>query len=158
MNLFCFASRNQENITRGVHAGMWAVSTVSFSAMRARVTKAERNLHPGARGLLYCNPLHSFTTPFVVESHADLETVVADIWPEPWRLPFKIRALGDLSRQLPAREAVERWPILQRRLAAIEGRGGVSAAMCFTGTTVFVPVPIEDKDWDLILSDLATHD
>jgi hypothetical protein len=37
-----------------------------------------------------------------------------------------------------------------------EGYASVSAAMNFTGTTVFVPLQIADEDWELILSDLAT--
>jgi len=34
MDLFCFASRNEENIWRGVRARKWAVATVLDSAMK----------------------------------------------------------------------------------------------------------------------------
>src|SRR5437762_5362 len=98
MDLFCFASKNVENIRRGIEASKWAVATVSPSAMRARVTKARRYFHPGSLGLLYCRETHSFTTPFVSTSNADPHTVVIDIWPEPWVLPFSIKPFGDLRR------------------------------------------------------------
>lgn len=157
MDLFCFASRNVENIKRGIAHQLWAVGTLlNQQSMAARITKAERYLRPGAFGVLYCNPLHAFTTPFIVRSHADPDTVVNDVWPEPWRLPFKIETLGDLSRQLPADEAKKRWPVLKKRLEANYGRGGVSAAMNITGTTVFVPVSITGEDWAIICHDLAT--
>ncbi len=66
MNLFCFASRNLENIRRGIVARRWAVSTASDSTNRGRRTKAARYFSPGDRGLLYCEQTHSFTTPFIV--------------------------------------------------------------------------------------------
>ena len=151
MNLFCFASRSLENIQRGVAAERWAVSTVSDQQMRVRVTKAKRYFEPGSRGLLYCNPTHSFTVPFEVTSHADPHSVVTDIWPEPWVLPFSIRPLGGPERQLHMNKARHRWPVLLERF----GRGGVSAAMNITGTTVFTPVKITEEDWQLILLDLG---
>jgi len=156
MDLFCFASRNARNIELGIEHKLWAVATLlNQSAMAARVTKANRYLHVGAYGLLYCNPGHSFTTPFLVRSRADLTRVVTDVWPEPWRLPFQIEPLGDLSRQMPADEAKKRWPFIKDRLTS---KGGVSAALNITGTTVFVPVVITADDWKLICSDLATKE
>jgi hypothetical protein len=153
MKLFCFASRNLENIRRGVRAGRWAVATVSDVSMKGRITKARKNLEPGDRGLLYCNPTHSFTSPFIVTSKADPTAVVADIWPEPWVLPFWIRPLGEPDKQLHMDEARARWPLLQRRMPPYTS---VSAALNFTGSTVFVPVEITKEDWQIILSDLAT--
>ena len=155
MDLFCFASRTVENIWLGVRAGRWAVATVSNSLMRGRRTKAEKYLAPGCRGLLYCNPTHSFTTPFIVKSKVDPLAVVADIWPERWELPFFIQPLGDPRRQVPASEAWESWPILRKRRERYRSAGGISAAMNITGTTVFVPVDITDEDWDVIIRDLA---
>lgn len=153
MDLFCFASRSIENIAIGVRARRWAVATVSNVQMKIRRTKAEKYLFPGSRGLLYCNPTHSFTVPFIVESKADPLAVVRDIWPEMWELPFHINPLGDLSKQLPAERAWERWPVLAKRRSRA---GGISAAMNITGTTVFVPVDITQEDWAIILDDLAT--
>lgn len=154
MDLFCFASRSVENIEIGVRFRRWAVATVSNAQMRSRRTKADKYLLPGSRGLLYCNPTHSFTVPFIVESKADPLAVVRDIWPEMWELPFSIRPLGDPSRQLCATQAWERWPILRTRH---NRAGGISAAMNITGTTVFVPVDISQEDWEIILNDLAVE-
>lgn len=154
MDLFCFPSKNARNFELGVKHRLWAVGTVlNHSSMAARVTKANRFLHVGACGLLYCNPTHSFTVPFIVRSRADSVRVVTDVWPEPWRLPFDIEPLGDLSRQLSAEGARKRWPFLEERVGP---RGGVSAALNFTGVTVFVPVAITTDDWALICRDLAT--
>jgi len=153
MDLFCFASRNERNIHLGIEHQLWAVASLSnVQSMAARVTKAGKYMQVGAYGLLYCNPRHAFTVPFIVRSKPDPDAVVNDVWPEPWRLPFKIETLGTLSRQMPADEAKRRWPFLQKRLGP---SGGVSAAMNLTGTTVFVPVEITPDDWALICDDLA---
>lgn len=154
MELFCFASRNLRNIELGVRHQMWAVATLlNVSAMAARASKAEKYLYPGALGLLYCNPRHSFTVPFIVRSKADQIKVVSDIWPESWRLPFKIEPLGDPSRMVSAEHAKTHWPVVKQRLGP---KGGVSAAMNLTGTTVFVPVPITPADWATICDDLGS--
>jgi hypothetical protein len=121
--------------------------------MKGRITKAGKNLEPGAFGLLYCSPTHSFTTPFIVTSKADPTAVVADIWPEAWVLPFSIKPLGGPQKQLHMDEARSRWPVLQRRMPPYTS---VSAAMNFTGSTVFVPVEITEEDWRIILADLST--
>jgi hypothetical protein len=105
MKLFCFASRNEENIWRGYRARKWAVAKVSSSSMQGRITKAKKYLAIGSRGLLYCRPTQSFTMPFIVESTADPHTVITDVWPEPWVLPFKIRPLGDPGRKIHAESA-----------------------------------------------------
>jgi hypothetical protein len=153
MDLFCFASRNVENIWIGVKARTWAVATVSDAAVKGRKTKARKNLNIGSRGILYCNPTQSFTTPFIVDSRADPERIVTDIWPQPWSLPFLIRPLGDPSRQLYMRKAMLRWPLLARRGAH---QSSVSAAMNLTGVTVFAPVDMTEEDWQIIIDDLAT--
>jgi hypothetical protein len=153
MKLFCFASRNLENIRRGIAARRWAVSTASDSTNRGRRTKAARYFAPGDHGLLYCEETHSFTTPFIVASKADPDIVVKDVWPEPWVLPFSISPLGGLEKQLPANAARMRWPLIERRGC---GRGGVTAALNITGVTVFSPVSITEEDWRLVLADLAS--
>ena len=156
MNLFCFASRNVKNIQIGIENQLWAVATLlNQQAMAARATKAHKYLKPGDYGLLYCNPLHSFTTPFIVRSYADPHRVVTSVWPEGWALPFKIQTLGNLSRQITAEEAEKRWPIVKKRMERINRRGGVSAAMNLTGTTVFVPTDISQEDWAQICHDLC---
>ena len=150
MRLFCFASRNQENIDRGVSAKMWAVARVSDSSMQGRRTKARRYFDVGCVGLLYCKPSQSFAVPFVVESSADPVSVVTDVWPEPWVLPFSIRPLTSSANQIPAAIARARWPIIERRWPHV---GGVTAAMNATGATVFAPIEIPDTEWTAILAD-----
>ena len=149
MNLFCFASKNLTNIWAGVGARLWAVAETSPSDMKARITKAKR-LVVGSLGLLYCNETHSFTTPFLVYSTPDPDRIISDIWPEAWRLPFRIHPLGNPSRQLHMDTAKQRWPVLMNSKQA-----SVSAALNITGTTVFVPTEISAEDWSLILDDLS---
>lgn len=150
MELYCFASKNLTNIWAGIGAGQWAVAETSPTDMKARITKSKR-MKIGSAGLLYCNETHSFTTPFLVCSEPDPNHIVTDIWPERWRLPFRIHPLGSPSRQLLAEHAKVQWPALSD-----VGAGGVSAAMNITGTTVFVPTEISSEDWSLILTSLGT--
>ena len=119
--------------------------------MKSRSTKAQKYLATGSRGVLYCNPHHAFTVPFLVTTRVDPIKVVTNIWPEPWVLPFGIEPLGDLSKRVSKESAQLRWPVLQRRAHY----PNVTAAMNLTGTTVFVPIDITDEDWKMILSDLA---
>jgi hypothetical protein len=152
MRLFTFASKNRDNIELGIKARRWAVATVSNRAMAGRKTKAHKYMQPGDLGLLYSNVDQAFTTPFIVETAPDVHGCVADIWPEPWVIPFGIRPLGSLSLRLGHEQAKTRWPFLRGRL---KPTGGVSAAMNITGATVFVPIEITAADWQIILDDLA---
>lgn len=149
MELFCFASNNLTNIWAGIGARMWAVAETSESDMKARITKSKR-MKIGSLGLLYCKETHSFTTPFLVYSAPDPEKVIADIWPEQWRLPFRIHPLGNPSQQVHMNDAKKSWPVLKASSAA-----SVSAAMNITGTTVFVPAEISADDWAAIINALA---
>jgi len=150
MELFLFASNTVTNIWAGIGAGLWAVAETSPSDMKARITKSKR-MHIGAAGLFYCKETQAFTTPFLVCSAPDPELRVTDVWPEHWRLPFRIHPLGNPARQVSADQAKARWSILKD-----VGAGGVSAALNITGTTVFVPKEIAAEDWSLILSDLSS--
>ena len=85
--------------------------------------------------------------PFIVESTADPHTVITDVWPEPWVLPFDIRPLGDPGIKIHAESAKLRWPYLQNKPHM---HGGVTAAMNATGVTAFVPIEIGDDDWRII--------
>ena len=152
MDLFCFASRNLENIRRGFAARRWAVATVSDAAMKGRITRARKYFRPGVCGLLFCGETHSFTLPFKATLSADPTAVVSDVWPEPWVLPFSIEPLGSPEKQLHMDKAKARWPILVERAV---GPGGVTAAMNATGATAFAPAKISDADWGLILRDLS---
>ena len=154
-SLFTFASNSLRNIELGVQHRLWAVSTLANQqSMASRIGRARNNLRPGAYGVLYCGPTHSFTTPFLVESFADPDRVVTEIWPEAWRLPFKIKPLGSPARQLHMSEAAERWPTLRERMKRVRA-GGVTTAFNMTGAVVFSPVPITAEDWGIICHDLA---
>jgi len=149
MELFCFASKNLTNIWAGIGANLWAVAQTSDSDMRARITKSQK-MRVGSFGLLYCNEVHSFTTPFIIYTMPDPIKKIDNIWPEKnWRLPFSIHPLGNPTKQLHKDKAKERWPILIK--SKLES---VSAAMHITGTTVFVPVIIASEDLEIILQDL----
>jgi hypothetical protein len=101
MRLFCFASKNVENIRRGIEAKMWAVAKVTDSAHTGRTTKARRYFEPGSHGLLYCRETQSFTTPFVATSRADPDAVIKNIWPEGWVLPFSINPSATFESNCP---------------------------------------------------------
>ena len=150
MKLYAFASKNLTNIWAGVGARMWAVAETSQSDMRPRTTKS-RFMQVGSAGILYCNETHSFTTPFLVYSVPDPDRVVTDIWPERWRLPFRILPLGTPERQMHKDIASQKLQVLSNM-----GQGGVSAAMNITGTTVFVPKEVPHEDWATLLSNLAS--
>ncbi|WP_152555081.1 hypothetical protein [Desulfonatronum thiodismutans] len=150
MKLYAFASKNLTNIWAGVGARMWAVAETSENDMKTRTTKS-RSMQIGASGILYCNETHSFTTPFLVYSPPNPDQVVTGIWPERWRLPFRILPLGNPERQMHKDTASKKLRILSNM-----GQGGISAAMHITGTTVFVPKEIPDEDWATLLSNLAS--
>jgi len=150
MNLFCFPSKNLTNIWAGIGAQKWAVAETSSPNMKSRITKSKR-MTVGALGLLYCSETQSFTTPFLVYSEPDPKEVVTDVWPERWRLPFRIHALGDPSRQVHKDKASLKWPVLVN-----SSKTSVSAAINFTGTTIFVPVEITADDWAMMVDDLVT--
>lgn len=151
MKLFCFASRSDDNIRRGVLAKRWAVATVSHPAMLSRIGKARKYFRPGDVGLLYSNTRHSFTVPFVVSSNVDTTEVVTDIWPEPWVLPFDITPLGNGCSAVSKEDARLRWTLFDR----LPWKGSISATLNFTGTTVFVPTEITEQEWRFIVHDLG---
>jgi hypothetical protein len=141
LELFLFTSKNG--------AGMWAVSETSPRDMQARITKSKR-MRVGSLGLLYCSANQCFTTPFIVYSEADPKKVVTDVWPEQWRLPFRIHPLGNPTRLVHKDEAKKQWPVLQGSAS-----NNITVELNITGTTVFVPSPITQKDWELMLKGLA---
>src|SRR5579862_58653 len=151
MDIFCFTSKNVENIQRGIAARLWAVARVSDSQMRSRQTKARKYFHVGSCGLLYCSSTGAFTVPFEATSAADPDKVVLDVWPEPWVLPFSINPLGTLDRQLKGNLARQLWPFA-------DSPGGITAGMCCNGTQTFTPKPITDEQWQSILEHLGSRE
>ncbi len=118
--------------------------------MRGRITKAKRYFVPGARpALLQPDPVFYGT---IHRKKADPSSVVTDIWPEAWVLPFSMRPLGDPRRQVHKDDALKRWSMLVERL---RDYNSVTATMNITGTTVFVPTNVPEQAWQMILKDLA---
>jgi hypothetical protein len=149
IDLFLFTSRSLTNIWAGIGARTWAVSETSQANMRERTTKSKR-LRIGSIGLLYCSEIQSFTTPFLVFSEPDPEQIVTDIWPERWRLPFRIHPLGNPTRVVHKDRAKVDWPILKNA-----ANKNLTAVLNITGTTVFIPTVIGTDDWGIILQQLA---
>lgn len=145
MELFFFGSRTLTNVWAGVGARLWAVSESSPQDMRSRITKSKR-MKVGSLGVIYCGEIHAFTTPFVVLSEPDLERVVSDVWPESWRLPFRIHPLGTPAKRLSQEDAKRLLPILAKPSVA-----SVTAALNITGTTVFVPREVSAEDWEVFV-------
>ena len=148
MKVFFFGSKSLTNIWAGIGSGLWAVSESKDT--QARITKSLA-MRVGSLGVLYCTEVHSFTTPFIVYSKPDPNKVVNDIWPEKWRLPFKIHPLGTPHRLLHMDKAKEILPILKSSNVS-----SVSAALNITGTTVFVPKDLTTKDWEIFIKYLAS--
>lgn len=137
MLLFCFSSINRKNIGIGIEARLWAIANDS----RPAKAKASRHFRVGSLGILYCSEGHFFTTPFVATTAADLNRRVDDVWDAPWYLPFGIRPLGDLQRQV------------SKELAKVIWRADLIRYV--SPVTVFSPIEIDDADWRSILSNLA---
>jgi hypothetical protein len=150
MEVFFFGSKTLTNIWAGIGAELWAVSESQPQDMQARITKSA-SMRIGSLGVLYCTEVHSFTTPFVVYSRPDADRVVTDVWPERWRLPFKIHPLGSPHRLLHMDKAKDILPILKNSTVS-----SVSAALNITGTTVFVSKEISAEDWEIIMQHLAS--
>jgi hypothetical protein len=148
MNLYTFTSKNLTNIWAGIGAGMWAVSKAQSENVRGIQRKAAEML-VGSMGILYCSQNRSFTTPFIVYSQPANVTIVSDVWPEEWALPFKIHPLGTPRKRLPRTEARKILPILQ-------GQEDVwDFVFHIQGATAFVPTTISPEDWKIFVERLS---
>jgi len=149
MKLYAFASNNLTNIWAGVGAGKWAVAPSSDATFsKTRVTKAKR-MPVGAFGILYCVQTRSFTVPFVIYSGV-AETIVRDIWPEPWVLPFSMKALGTPQRQMSREQAGVLLPSVRG------GRIGLTKLIPVPATFAFNGSEVGDDDWAVLVRELAT--
>ncbi len=149
MNVYVFSSINLTNIWAGVGARMWAVSEAQ-AANPANVGKARNHL-VGAFGLLYCSAegVQSFTIPFVIRSSPDLNVTVEGVWPEPWRLPFRLIPFGT-PRKLISKDSLRN--LLPGLLASGKRWNDY---LLISPTTVFAPSKIEEGDWDILIRELA---
>lgn len=151
MKLYTFICKNRTNIWAGIGARLWAVSDADPSIMLARKTRA-KDVKVGNFGLIYCSHYTSkaLTTPFIFTSTPDENAAEQFIWPEVWRMPFKIHPLGTPRREWNAHDAA-------RTLPFNKGKGSTNVTSVFKAvrTAVFSPVEIDDEDWAMLLDRLA---
>lgn len=146
--VYCFSSENLTNIWAGYGARKWAVSTVDAKEMRTRETKS-MGMPVGAFGLIWCSAptVKAFTMPFRVVTEPEWRTEER-IWPEPWSMPFAIEPLGSPARLLKRDDA-------QKLLECLKTARSLTDVFFIGGTCAFVPSPIPEEDWDIILEELS---
>ncbi|TYR32009.1 hypothetical protein FY036_13050 [Mesorhizobium microcysteis] len=151
MKLYTFICKNKTNIWAGIGAGLWAVSDADPSIMKARRTRSY-NIRPGNIGLIYCSDesSKSLTTPFIFVSAPDPEETEKDVWPEEWKMPFRIHPLGTPRKEWNAHEAAKALPF-----NTASQNTNVTSVFKAVGTAVFTPIEIGDEDWAMILDRLA---
>jgi hypothetical protein len=119
--------------------------------MLARKTRA-KEVSVGNFGIIYCSHDSSkaITTPFIFTSIPDENASEGFVWPEIWRMPFKIHPLGTPRREWNAHDAA-------RTLPFNKGSGSINVTSVFkaVGTAVFSPIEIGDEDWAMLLDRLA---
>lgn len=148
MKVFVFSSGTMTNIWAGVGAQLWAVRrSATESTNKGMATKSQK-MPVGALGLLYCSPEKRFTCPFVVNSPADKEREVLNVWPEPCILPFAIRTLGNPHASLT-------WADAGRLLPSCEAGTPLSKLLHVEPGTVFTGDEITEADWSVIVGRLA---
>ena len=62
------------------------------------------------------------------------------------------RTSSDGSRTVSKERAKAKWKLLQR----LPWKGSIFATLNFTGTTVFFPTIIQDREWNEVLEDLIS--
>jgi hypothetical protein len=143
MRLFIFSSTSLDNIRQGIESKCWAVGPMDGSQEGARRTRAKEML-VGSAGLFYCSDPRNkvFCVPFVVESQPE-DRAISNIWDETWYLPFKIRPIGDLTRQVTWQHACNSWSFMRDS----SNPGGQVAPI-----RVFAPLLVQRHEWDKILT------
>jgi hypothetical protein len=150
MNVYAFPSRNRTNIWAGIGRGLWAVSHSRHpSTNKGRATKAAK-MPVGAFGVLYCSEDQTYSTPFVVLGSPDSSLMVTGVWPEPWILPFGIRALGSPLRSVRR----EDLPALLPSLRAAPGLN-VDDLLEIRGVQAFNASTITESDWAALFEALV---
>jgi hypothetical protein len=151
MKLYTFICKNKTNIWAGIGARLWAVSDADASIMLARKTRSV-DVKVGNFGLIYCSheDSKSLTTPFIFLSSPDVSASESSVWPEVWKMPFRIHPLGTPRREWNAHDAAKKLPFNKDK-----NNINVTSVFKAVGTAVFSPVEIGDADWAMILSKLA---
>jgi len=149
MKVFVFSSYNITNIWASIGACQWAVSKRQADN-KALQTRA-KGIPIGSFGIFYCNPkgMGVFTTPFIIYSKPDPERIVKDIWPEEWKLPFKIVPLGSPKKQIKAHKLTSLLPSLKGK------QEKWNELLYVSGGTAFAPSKISEMDWEILFSELS---
>jgi len=150
MSIFLFSSENLTNTWAGIGAGLWAVSKSDDKPFHSgRITKS-KGTKIGSFGILYCSETQCLTTPFIVFSAPDSRTTIANVWRGEWVLPFRIHPLGSPRKQLHKDEAMKVLPTL-----ASSKHSNFGKALPVQATTVFSATPLQDADWEVLISKLG---
>jgi hypothetical protein len=147
MQIYIFCSKTLKQIQTGIDQKIWALEAIEEPHAWARLGRS-RQMPIGATGLFFCSAEpEAFTTPFIVESRPE-DRAIAGVWDEPSYLPFSIRPIGDLSKQILLSHAKHTWPNLK-------GVEGVRTALNLSPAMAFTPTFVPRYDWDLILEQLS---
>jgi hypothetical protein len=150
VRLYAFTSKTLTNIWAGVGAQLWAVpNSGSEQSNKGRATKASK-MAVGSLGILYCTENRSFTSPFIVLSHADPIKVVANVWEgeRGWILPFRIRTIGNPHSLLP-------WELAKAELSSCQAGVPRNTLIHVEPLTVFTCNEISGEDWSYLVRKLA---
>lgn len=150
MKLYVFASNSVTNIWAGIGARKWAISLDSARNVGGVETKASR-MEIGSFGVFYISGEKSLTTPFIVTSSVDMDSVIEDIWPEAWTFSFSIRPLGSPAHRLGESEI--------RALDAYTNapKKNIASVYRVTGRQVFTPAEITARDWSKLIGELSHY-
>jgi hypothetical protein len=146
MRLYIFSSTSLDNIRKGIESNWWAVGSMEGPQERARRKRAT-DMAIGSAGLFYCSDPRNkvFCSPFVVESQPE-DRSISNIWEHTWYLPFKIRPIGELTRQVTWQHARNSWSFIRDS----DNPGGEVAPI-----RVFSPILVRRHEWDEILTQLG---
>jgi hypothetical protein len=148
MKVYVFTSETLTNIWAGVGAQMWAVPlSSSASSNKGRATKASK-MPVGAFGILYCSHNKCFTSPFIVHSKVELNTIIEHIWPGKWILPFSIRTIGNPHAALG-------WTDVSKQLPSCADGAPLNRILHVEPLTVFTGDDILNEDWSFLVEKLA---
>ncbi|WP_139225684.1 hypothetical protein [Paracidovorax konjaci] len=145
MEILVFSSSTQTNIWAGYGAECWAVS--SKQAANASLRTRAQNIKLGKFGILYCVETKSVTMPFVVTSSADMSKVIANIWPQPWELPFNLKPIASPAKSIAT-------SVLGGVLALAPGITW-NKVLHVGPSTAFAPSSLTDAQWSALISGLV---
>lgn len=149
MDLYVFSSKTIDNIAIGVENRLWAVPIPAEEQYRRQFTTKAMDMPVGAHGVFYCSGnIKSFMVPFLVESQAEENKVIENVWAGKFFLPFRIRTLGDTSRLLPKDK-------VNRLLPSFNPLNPWHCNLRFRPNLAFLPSKVLQGDWDALVKHLG---